>query len=143
MGVAWSPSTIHGHARRGMGLLNNELYVGRLVWNRQRYVKDPDTGRRLARMNPSDEWVITDVPQIRIIDEDLWQAVKARQAATRNTMKTGIDRARRPKYLFSGLTQCASCGGGFVLLSHDRLRQLASLRSAAEARMFRLPDPAH
>lgn len=25
MGVAWSPSTIHGHARRGTGLLNNEL----------------------------------------------------------------------------------------------------------------------
>jgi site-specific DNA recombinase len=30
-------------------------------------------------------------------------------------------RARRPKYLFSGLTQCASCGGGFTLSSHDRL----------------------
>ena len=36
-------------------------------------------------------------------------------------MKPGIDRARRPKYLFSGLTQCGSCGGGFVLSSHDRL----------------------
>ena len=36
-------------------------------------------------------------------------------------MKGGIDRARRPKYLFSGLTQCASCGGGFILSSHDRL----------------------
>src|SRR5581483_914722 len=37
------------------------------------------------------------------------------------TMKTGIVRARRPKYLFSGLTQCESCGGGFVLSSHDLL----------------------
>ena len=36
-------------------------------------------------------------------------------------MKAGIVRARRPKYLFSGLTQCASCGGGFILSSHDRL----------------------
>ncbi len=34
------------------GLLNNELYVGRLVWNRQRFVKNPDTGKRVARMNP-------------------------------------------------------------------------------------------
>ena len=34
------------------------------------------------------------------------------QAATRNTMKVGIDRARRPKYLFSGLTQCASSARG-------------------------------
>ena len=121
MSVAWSPSTIHGHARRGTGVLNNELYIGRLVWNRQRYVKDPDTGRRLARLNPETEWVTTDVPHLRIVDAELWQAVKARQAATRNTMKTGIDRARRPKYLFSGITQCASCGGGFILSSHDRL----------------------
>ena len=36
-------------------------------------------------------------------------------------MKAGIVRARRPKYLFSGLTQCESCGGGFVLSSHDLL----------------------
>ena len=27
-GAAWSPSTIHGHASRGTGILNNELYVG-------------------------------------------------------------------------------------------------------------------
>lgn len=121
MSVAWSPSTIHGHAGRGTGILNNELYIGRLVWNRQRYVKDPDTGKRLARINPAAAWIITDVPHLRIVDDDLWQAAKARQASTRSTMTAGIVRARRPKYLFSGLTQCASCGGGFVLSSHDLL----------------------
>lgn len=121
MGVAWSPSTIHGHARRGTGILNNELYIGRLVWNRQRYVKDPDTGKRLARINPAEAWIITDVPHLRILDDDVWQAAKARQASTRSTMKAGIVLARRPKYLFSGLTRCGSCGGGFVLSSHDLL----------------------
>ena len=120
-GAAWSPSTIHGHAGRGTGILNNELYRGRLVWNRQRFVKNPDTGKRVARPNPRSKWVTKDVPELRVVDDDLWQAVKARQASTRATMKVGIDRARRPKYLFSGLTQCASCGGGFVLSSHDRL----------------------
>lgn len=120
-GSAWSPSTIHGHAGRGTGILNNELYIGRLVWNRQRFLKDPDTGNRVARPNPRSEWITKDVPELRIVDADLWEAVKARQAATRHTMKTGIVRARRPKYLFSGLTQCESCGGGFVLSSHDLL----------------------
>jgi site-specific DNA recombinase len=43
-GAPWNPSTIHGNPGRGTGILNNELYVGRLVWNRLRYVKDPDTG---------------------------------------------------------------------------------------------------
>lgn len=120
-GTAWSPSTIHGHAGRGTGILNNELYIGRLVWNRQRYVKDPDTGKRLARINPKESWVITDVSHLRIIDDGLWHAAKERQASTRNTMQTGIVHARRPKFLFSGLTRCESCGGGFVLSSHDLL----------------------
>jgi DNA invertase Pin-like site-specific DNA recombinase len=44
-GRAWGPSTIYGNWRRGTGILNNELYVGRLVWNRQRYVKNPATRR--------------------------------------------------------------------------------------------------
>ena len=43
-GGAWSPSTICGNAKRGTGILNNELYVGRLIWNRLRYMKNPDTG---------------------------------------------------------------------------------------------------
>jgi len=30
-GAAWGASTIHGHRRRGTGILNNELYVGRMV----------------------------------------------------------------------------------------------------------------
>ena len=43
-GKAWGPSTIHGNRQRGSGILNNELYIGRLVWNRLRYVKDPEGG---------------------------------------------------------------------------------------------------
>jgi site-specific DNA recombinase len=119
--TAWSPSTIHGHASRGTGILHNELYIGRMVWNRQRYIKHPDTGKRLARINPPAEWVTTEVPELRIIDDLLWQAVKARQSASRHTMQMGIVRARRPKYLFSGLTRCATCGGGFILSSRDHL----------------------
>lgn len=75
----WSATTLRGHAKRGTGLINNELYVGKLVWNRQRYVKDPRTGKRVSRINPESEWVTTDVPELRIVDETLWQAVKARQ----------------------------------------------------------------
>ena len=37
-------------------------------------------------------------------------------------MQDGIVRARRPKYLFSKLTKCGVCGGGFTLSSRDTLR---------------------
>ena len=40
-GGPWGPSTIHGHAGRGTGVLNNELYIGQLVWNRLRYLNRP------------------------------------------------------------------------------------------------------
>lgn len=66
---AWGPSTIHGNWRRGTGLLNNELYVGRLVWTRQHLVKDPETGKRQVRLNPESEWITQDVPDLRIVDD--------------------------------------------------------------------------
>jgi site-specific DNA recombinase len=118
----WNPSTIHGNAARGTGI-NNELYVGRLVWNRLRYVKNPDTGRRVSRLNPRSEWITKDVPELRIISDELWAAAKARQQATRRVLETSgsIVRARRPRYLFSGLTKCGVCGSGFVLKSRNRL----------------------
>src|SRR5687767_10352997 len=61
-GALWSPSTIHGNPERGIGILHNGLYIGRLVWNRQRFLKDPDTGKRVARVNPPSEWITKNVP---------------------------------------------------------------------------------
>jgi hypothetical protein len=45
----------------------------RLGSSRLRYVRDPDTGKRVSRPNPSSVWVTTDVPQLRVVDDDLWQ----------------------------------------------------------------------
>ena len=124
-GKAWGPSTICGNWRRGTGILNNDLYAGRLVWNRQRFVKDPASGRRQARMNPKDRWIVEQVPHLRIVDEELWQRVKQRQDETRLEItkdESGVraERARRPSYLLSGLLKCGVCGGGFskVSLNH-------------------------
>ena len=78
-GKLWMDTTIRGHAKRGTGLINNELYIGRLVWNRLRYVKNPETGKRVSRINPPEDWIVAEVPELRIVDDDLWQAVKDRQ----------------------------------------------------------------
>jgi hypothetical protein len=51
-GGEWGPSTIYGNRERGTGILNNELYIGKLIWNRLRYIKDPDTGKRVSKPNP-------------------------------------------------------------------------------------------
>ena len=121
-GKTWGPSTIYGNWRRGTGILNNELYIGRLVWNRQQFIKDPHTGRRQARLNPETKWVIEEVPHLRIVDDRLWSVVKERQHDSRSRVTTkdkGIrsERARRPRYLLSGLLRCGTCGGGFSKIS--------------------------
>lgn len=120
-GGDWGFSTINGNPKRGNGILNNEMYVGKIVWNRQRFIKDPDTGKRQARPNPESEWVIQEAPELRILDDDLWEAVKARQGQNRTERdESGVadvrkmNYRRRPKYLFSGLTRC---GGGYSAIS--------------------------
>jgi site-specific DNA recombinase len=123
-GGSWGPSTIYGNWQRGTGILNNELYIGRLVWNRQRFIKDPNTGRRQARLNPESKWVIEEVPHLRIIEDSLWISVKERQRESRSRVMTkdkGIrsERARRPSYLLSGLLKCGVCGGGFSKISQS------------------------
>ena len=124
-GADWGPSTIHGNPDRGTGILNNELYIGKLVWNRLRYIKDPETGKRVSRPNPESEWITQDVADLRIIAEDLWQAVKARQISLRSTRtgkkSQGYWDRRRPHYLFSGLMRCGCCGGGMVVLNAERI----------------------
>ena len=57
-GNDWGPSTIYGNRTRGTGIINNELYIGIQIWNRQRYRKDPVTRKRVSRMNPEEEWVV-------------------------------------------------------------------------------------
>ena len=76
--------------------------------------------RRRARPNPEKEWVVEDVPALRIVSDDLWTTVKARQSTTRQAIvcDRGVrsERARRPHYLFSGLLTCGACGGGYTLV---------------------------
>ena len=54
-GRPWGDTTIRGQIDRGTGILNNAAYVGRIEWNRCSYVRDPSTGKRVARPNPHDE----------------------------------------------------------------------------------------
>ena len=116
-GRHWGPSTIYGNRRRGTGIINNELYIGRLVWNRLRYVKDPDTGKRVSRLNPKEDWCIVDVPHLRIIDDQTWEATKRKQKKLSD--RPQFWQRQRPKHLFSYLLKCGECHGGFSKISQS------------------------
>jgi len=131
LGRAWGDTSIRGHVSRGTGILNNELYAGVLVWNRQRFVKDPATGKRVSRPNPESQWIRIEVPHLKIVDDELWQAARARQqqisalfgpnpANTREGRAKRLHLANRPVSLLSGLLTCGCCRGKIGILTPNR-----------------------
>jgi site-specific DNA recombinase len=123
---SWSAPSLQGNATLGTGLFNNPLYTGRVVWNRKRRDKDPDTGVRAHIARDKTEWIETETPHLRIIDEDLWARVTAMRAGVsrgvydlRQRHSRARSTGRNPKYLFSGLLVCGLCCGKFVVCSHS------------------------
>ena len=114
-GARWNASTINGNSKRGAGIIFNELYLGRIVWNKVRMVKNPDTGKRLSRPNPREEWQTVPAPHLRIIDDDTWARVHERKSERAHLM---THMKRRPAHLLSGLLRCGCCGSGMSV--HDR-----------------------
>ncbi len=60
--------------KRETRLINNELYVGHLIWNRLRYIEEPLIGKRVSRLNPERERLIREAPELWIVDDRLWPA---------------------------------------------------------------------
>jgi site-specific DNA recombinase len=147
-GKTWHDTAIRGHRTRGTGLLNNELYIGRLVWNRLRYIKDPETGRRVSRLNAPDKWIITDVPEMRIVDYTLWERAKRRQGEIDATPRVQAIRETRfwektrTKHLLTGLLRCGCCGGGFASVGKDYLACFAARKQGTcrQNRSFKRGD---
>lgn len=122
-GGTWAHSALYPDSK-GVGMLGNPIYNGRQVWNRTAWTKDPLTGRRRRTMRPQSEWVIIDSPELKIIDDDTWRACEARTRAAKRDTASKRDAGkgpggRAPKYLFSGLLKCGSCGGAFVIQGRD------------------------
>ncbi|MDR6790829.1 hypothetical protein J2Y58_004217 [Sphingomonas sp. BE138] len=86
-GGQWNASTIRGDPKKLVGILNNPLYAGRLVWGRRQWRKNPDSERRERRYRLRDksEWVQVAVPELRIVDDGLFEAARAE-----------IERRKRP-----------------------------------------------
>jgi site-specific DNA recombinase len=116
-GGPWNASAIGGSRKRMNGILQNALYVGEIVWNRQRFIKNPDTGKRVSRPNPESEWVRSETPHLRIIDQATWSKVQARRAD-----RGGKHRyhATRPRHLLSGLLKCGCCGSSYTVSGADK-----------------------
>ncbi len=115
---SWCPSSIRV-------ILHNERYVGRIVWSRKHKVRDPHTGRRVFRVKEGEQPIRgADAPHLRIISDELWQRVQARQELVKRVYE---DAGKRPgllrtsamnsRYLFSGLLKCKTCGANLQIVA--------------------------
>lgn len=125
-GGEWSPSTVRGDPKKHVRILNNPLYRGEIVWKRREWRKNPnsDDRERRYRMRDEADWVRVDAPDLRIISEPLWDAVRA-QIEERRRPKTSSSSpvaSRRRKHPLSGLIRCASCGSKFTIAGKDYYR---------------------
>jgi DNA invertase Pin-like site-specific DNA recombinase len=118
-GGKWTASLLLGGAGRETGMLRNRLYVGERIWNRQHFVKDPSTGRRVARPNPREAWVVAQVPDLAILDRQIWDAAQRRLENNRRVVASAaatnggaaLVAARRPRWALAGLVRCGLCNG--------------------------------
>lgn len=133
-GKVWTPSALHGSLARGSGILHNHLYIGKLVWNRVRMVKDPNTGKRVSRVNEPEEWQYKDVPDLRIIPQHLWDEVhKEKRVSAR-------PKATRSIRMLTGLIKCGSCGGPMTVQGIDKSGK-NRLRCETHHRIKGCPNP--
>ena len=79
------------------------------------------------------------MPELRIVDDELWQRVKLRQVelaklfeATTKGVRAAraerLNRLRRPAFLLSGLLTCGCCGGKYGIVVNDRYGCLGHFR---------------
>ena len=115
-GGTWCVSALYGAPNKGSGVLNNEIYIGRYIWNRSQWLKDPDTRRRQRIVRPRHEWKIDNRPELRIVDDLAWQRVRARMDGTR-LAGGGRGRGARPQTLLGGFMKCGRCGGPVIAVS--------------------------
>jgi len=113
-GGKWNASTINGSPKRENGIIMSRLYVGQIVYNRQRFVKDPATGKRKPVNNPRSEWIVQEAPELAIVDEATFHAVQERRMAT---ARQHLHNRRRAKHLLSGLIRCGCCGGNMIIVT--------------------------
>lgn len=101
-------------------ILDNEMYEGRVVWNRRIWRKHPDTGRRIYRERPPEEWIVTEIPELRVVPPEILASVRKRQRDNTTGDPKKFTKSSAQRYLFSGILACAECGGNFVIAARNR-----------------------
>jgi Recombinase zinc beta ribbon domain len=96
----------------------------------RQWVKVPGTNKRQPRARNASEVMMSDRPELRIVERGLWQEVSARLAATKAKHGGATGRGgprgemtyKRAPYLFSGILVCRDCGAPMTMMGGLKYR---------------------
>jgi DNA invertase Pin-like site-specific DNA recombinase len=115
----------HGKGHKGVrgwghttirAMLANERYLGRWAWNTHKWTRVAGERKRRRIARPRSEHIVKLVPELAIIDRDLFDGARAR-------LRTQTEGRGRPPgssanvYLTSGLLRCGVCGSKMSVIS--------------------------
>lgn len=123
-GGLWKRNALMGGAAKQEGILRNEIYTGKLIFNRSNVVRDPITSRKRYVLNPEAEWIKVDVPHLRIVTDDQWSAVRSldqprQHEAAPKKVKPRILTVHN-QHALTGWIKCGWCGGPKSLANNTR-----------------------
>jgi site-specific DNA recombinase len=125
----WAPSSVRE-------ALYRELYRGVIVWNKTR--KRDQWGLQRQKDRPQTDWLRVPAEHLRIVTEDLWEAVherlqgaRARYLRLNNGRVLGRPPAVGAKYLLTGLLTCSMCGSSLEARTRSHGRQRAAFYGCA------------
>src|SRR6266567_4518047 len=103
-------------------MLRNELYRGMAIYGKTKSVDKGGAASKRERV-PKDDWTRAEMPELRIISDELWQQVQTRKQKTREYFVRPPDGrlAGKPaagivaSRMLSGIARCA-CGGALTYM---------------------------
>ena len=118
----WSPSAMRD-------MLKNERYVGGVIWNRENEGVYRG-GTKLREDRPEAEWITVERPELRIVDDGIWRGAQLRFRAKKQ-MGRRTSTGPVPRYLLSGFSRCAVCGGPMQVINGKQGKNVIKVYSCA------------
>ena len=143
-GGAWEVGIVRG--RRHNGILRNELYCGRVIRGRTRSRRHPDTGRRHFDPLPREEWTVIEAPELRIVDDETFQAVQDEVGRRRSRHHAVVTPQRKAAYPLTARVHCGVCGSHMIIADRNTYRCVTRRRdpeSCGNGRGIALEDLEH
>lgn len=109
-GKDWRPGALLGNRHGGLGILRNPIYVGEYQFRKTS--RRRRKGRMKTRFTAHSERMITQHPELAIVDQDLWDRNQARLA---ENFDRPFHTKRKVEYVFTGKVSCGVCGSSCIV----------------------------